>query len=148
MNAVPFDTLKMARGLEAAGFPREQAAGVASTLAEAMLGADVATKADIAATKADIAATKADIAELRAELNGGFAEVDNRFDRVLADIDNRFAKQDSANQSLRTEFKSEIALVRGGMELLGRDLVIRLGGMIFLAAGLIVAAMRYLPPHP
>jgi hypothetical protein len=39
MNAIPFDTLKMARKLEAAGFPGPQAAGAAEAMAEAMSGA-------------------------------------------------------------------------------------------------------------
>jgi len=47
MNAIPFDTLKMARKLEAAGFPGPQAAGAAEAMAEAMSGAELATKADL-----------------------------------------------------------------------------------------------------
>ena len=48
MNAVPFDTLKLARKLEASGMAGAMAAGTAEALAEAMGGAEVATKADIA----------------------------------------------------------------------------------------------------
>ena len=44
MNAVPFDTLKMAQRLEAAGFPASHAAGASEALAEALVGADLATK--------------------------------------------------------------------------------------------------------
>jgi hypothetical protein len=40
---------------------------------------------------------------------------------------------------LRTELKAEIELLR-------RDLTIRLGGMIVVAVGIILAAIRYLPP--
>ena len=54
MNAIPFDTLKMARKLEAAGFPGPQAAGAAEAMAEAMSGAELATKADLQAVKADM----------------------------------------------------------------------------------------------
>src|ERR1700691_2353314 len=54
MNAFPFDTLKMARKLEAAGFPGPQAAGAAEAMAEAMSGAELATKADVLAVKADL----------------------------------------------------------------------------------------------
>jgi hypothetical protein len=39
----------------------------------------------------------------------------------------------------RAELKAEI-------ELLQRDLTIRLGGMIVVAVGIIPAAIRYLPP--
>ena len=91
MNAVPFDTLKTAQRLEAAGFPGPQAADAAEALAEALVGADLAKKGDIA--------------------------------------------------SLRTE-------VLGAIELLRRDMTIKLGGLIIIAVGVLLAAIRYLPPHP
>jgi hypothetical protein len=102
MNAVPFDTLKMAQRLEAAGFVAPQVAGAPEALAEALTGADLATKSDIAS--------------LRTELKGD-------------------------NTSLRTEVVAAIELPR-------RDVIIKLGGMIFVAVGALLAAMRYLPPHP
>jgi hypothetical protein len=109
MNAVPFDTLKMAQRLEAAGFAAPQAAGASEALAEALTGADLATKSDIAGVKSEIASLRT---ELRSEIGG-----------------------------LRTELK-------GDMELLRRDMTIKLGGMIFIAVGVLLAAMRYMPPHP
>jgi hypothetical protein len=99
MAAVPFDTLKFARRLEAAGFPGKQAADTAEALAEAMAGAEIATKSDLAAHGAEL---KADIAALRAEL------------------------------------KAEIELLRS-------DLTIRLGGMMVVAVGILLVAIRYLP---
>ena len=102
MNAVPFDTLKMAQRLEAAGFGRSQATGASEALAEALVGADLATKGDIAA--------------LRTELKGDIA-------------------------ALRTELVS-------AAELLRRDMTIKLGGMMIIATGILLAAIRYLPPHP
>lgn len=94
---------------------------MAEALGDAMSGADLATKADLAATKADL---EAHIAALRAELKT----------EIVA---------------LRVELKAEIALVRRDMEVLRRDLTIRLGGMIVVAIGVLLAAMRYmLMPHP
>jgi hypothetical protein len=49
MAEVPFDTLKLARRLEATGFPPQQAGDMAEAIAEAV--SQLATKADIAATK-------------------------------------------------------------------------------------------------
>jgi hypothetical protein len=43
--AMPFDTLKLARRLEAAGFPPQQAGDMAEAIAEAV--AQLATKADL-----------------------------------------------------------------------------------------------------
>jgi hypothetical protein len=77
VTAVPFDTLKLARKLEGAGFPAKQAGDTAEALAEAMAGAELATKAD------------------------------------LRDLEQR--------------------------------LTIRLGGMLVVATGVLLAAIRYLP---
>jgi hypothetical protein len=72
MNAVPFDTLKFARKLEASGMAPGTAAGTAEALAEAMTGAELATKTDIAGTNTAIGnlrtELKGEIAALRAEV--------------------------------------------------------------------------------
>ena len=48
MTAVPVDTLKLARALRNdAHMPPDQAEGVANALADAMSGAELATKADL-----------------------------------------------------------------------------------------------------
>ena len=73
------DTLKLATRLEDGGFTAIQAKTMASALGDAALGADVATKADLAhlATKADLAdlvtksewhSLKAEVQSLRSEL--------------------------------------------------------------------------------
>ncbi len=125
MAAVPFDTLRLARRLESAGFSPQQAGDTAEALADAMSGAEFATTGDLVAAKTDL---KADIAGLRAELKAEIAE-------------------------LRAELKAEIAGLRaelkGDLELLRRDLTIRLGSMFVVAVGIILVAIRYLPPpHP
>jgi hypothetical protein len=102
MNAVPFDTLKMAQRLEVAGFPAPQAAGASEALAEAIAGSDLATRSDLGV---EIASVRTELAATRNEL--------------LAAI-----------------------------ELLQRDMTIKLGGMLFVAVGVLLAAMRYMPPHP
>ena len=53
MTAVPFDTLKLARKLESAGFPAKQAGDTAEAIAEAM-GEEVATRADLELLKRDL----------------------------------------------------------------------------------------------
>jgi hypothetical protein len=98
VNAVPFDTLKFARRLEAAGMAAPTAAGASEALADALSGAELATKADIG--------------------------------------------------SLRTEVKGDMGLLRHDMELLRRDLTIRLGGMMVVAVGVLLTGIRYLPLHP
>ena len=68
MNAVPFDTLKLARGLEEAGMSPQMAAGTVEALAEAMGSAELATKADVGAVKADVGAVKADVGAVKADI--------------------------------------------------------------------------------
>ena len=79
MAAVPFDTLKLARRLEAAGFPGKQAADTAEALAEAMSASELATKSGLALLKADLdalrAELKAEIAALRVEFRAEIALV-------------------------------------------------------------------------
>ncbi len=109
MNAVPFDTLKFARKQEASGMAGAMAAGTAEALADAMSGAELATKADLSDLRTEL---KADIASVRTELTG-----------------------------LRSEFKSDLELLR-------RDLVIKVGSMLVISVGILLTAIRYLPTHP
>jgi hypothetical protein len=67
MNAVPFDTLKMAHRLEAAGFSGPQAAGAAEALAEALAGTDLATKSDLNSVESRL---RSDLASLETKLLG------------------------------------------------------------------------------
>lgn len=83
MTAVPFDTLKLAKGLEAGGFSAEQASAAVSALAEAANVADFASKSDLSAG--------------------------------LRDMEQR--------------------------------LTIKLGGVLVVAVGVLLAAIRYLPGH-
>jgi|HubBroStandDraft_1064217.scaffolds.fasta_scaffold245015_2 hypothetical protein len=131
MSAVPFDTLKFARHLEESGLAASAAAGAAEALADALTGANLATKGDIGEVRAEL---KGDIASLRTELKGDIA-------------------------ALRTELKGDIAAVRAeiaavrvellnAIELLRRDLTIKSGSMLVIAVGILLAAIRYLPAHP
>jgi hypothetical protein len=101
MNAVPFDTLKLARDFEVAGMAPPVAAGTAAALADALISADLVIKSDLGAL------------ETR--------------------VDAKFA-------SLEAKFDSKIELLR-------RHMTIKLGGMLVIAVGVILAAMRFMP-HP
>ena len=60
---MPFDTLKLARRLEAAGFPSQQAGDMAEAIAEAV--SQLATKADLAALRGEL---RADIELLKRDM--------------------------------------------------------------------------------
>lgn len=108
MNAVPFDTLKLARDLESAGLAGPAAAGAAAALADALAGADLATKSDLAQTES----------------------------RIL-----------QVTRSEMAQLDAKIAAVAMSLEILRRDMTIKLGGMMFVAVGVILTAMRFMP-HP
>jgi hypothetical protein len=78
MPSLPFDTLKLARRLEEAGFAPKQAGDTAEALAEAF--GELATKADVAAVHA---AVHADIAALKARFDAKLAALEAGFDAKL-----------------------------------------------------------------
>jgi hypothetical protein len=144
MNAVPFDTLKLARGLEAAGLAAPVAAGTASALAEAMGGADLATKADLALLESKVMGA---IGSLEAKFDRKFDAQDAKFGAQEAKFDAQDAKFDARFDAQDAKFDAKIDALGTKLELLRRDMTIKLGGMIFVATGVILAAMRFMP-HP
>ena len=125
MTTIPFDTHKIVKELQEAGFDEPQAEAVVSAMGAAIVG-NLATKADLqefrAATKADMQehrnATQADIRELRNEFKADMQEHRNA---TQADI-----------RELRNEFKSDMQ----AMEL---RIMLRMGGLIVAGVGLIIA---------
>jgi hypothetical protein len=112
MAAAPFDTLKLARALrDKAGFTQEHAEATADALAEVVVG-QVATKQDVGDARAEIAALRTDV---RAEI-----------------------------AALRAEVHAEIAALRAEMTAGFRDveqrITIRLGGMLVVMTGILLAA--------
>lgn len=62
MSAIVFDTLKLARKLEAAGFDHKQAADTAEALSESLAEVSgLATKQDISDLRRDLAESKVEV---------------------------------------------------------------------------------------
>ncbi len=80
-----------------------------------------------AASKADLervaSGLKAELAETKAELKADIAKT-------------------------KAELKADIADVRSDVKFLEQRMTIKLGGMMIIAVGILMAAIRYLPPHP
>jgi ABC-type phosphate transport system auxiliary subunit len=92
--------------------------------------------------KADIAAVRSELAALRTELKADIAAVRSELAALRTELKADIAAVRSELAALRTELKADIELLR-------RDLTIRLGSMIVVAVGILLAAIRYLPPpHP
>ena len=85
-------------------------------------------------------ATKADIDRLAADIDRLAADIDRLATANKADLDALDAKIDTKIERLAAEFKAEFALLRSEMEVLRRDVTIRLGGMIVVATGVLLAA--------
>ncbi len=72
MLAIAFDTLKLARKLESAGFPAKQAQDASAALAESITEwhsvGNLATKEDISALRADVQKLDTRISETKAEI--------------------------------------------------------------------------------
>ena len=142
MNAVPFDTLKMARKLEAAGFPGAQAAGAAEAMAEAMAGAELATKADVLGVKSDLQTVKTDLERTMLQTRH---DLEHAIGKTRQDLEHAIGKtrQDLENKIDRVESKLESKI-----ELLRRDMTIRLGAMLIASTSIILTAIRFLPLRP
>ena len=169
MSAVAFDTLKLARKLrESAQMSQEQAEGVSDALAEAMSGAELATKPDIrelaAETKRDIqelstetkrdiaelaAATKRDIQELATETKRDIAELAAATKRDIRELE---LKLDARFETLSERIERRAAESDAKIQVVKNDLVRWLLGVGAAAILTIVGAtwtiIRYLPPLP
>ena len=171
MNAVPFDTLKMAEKLENAGFSAQQAAGVTGALADALHEAELTTKGDVERTgaalrgdlavlRSDMAVLRSDMLAIRAELKADIAQVRTELKADIAHVRTEL-KGDMA--AFRAEVKGDMGTFqaelradmgrfrseqRGAIELLRRDMTIRLGTMMVAGFGVMLAAMRYMQLHP
>lgn len=115
MANAPFDTLRLARALrDKAGFSQEHAEAAAYALAEAI--------SDQVATKQDISDVRAEIEALRVEMRTEFAAIRAEF---RAEID-----------SLRAE-------VTAGFRDVEQRMTIRLGGMLVVVPGILLAAKLF-----
>ena len=101
-----------------------QKAGFTTEQVEALadfMDTQAASKADLTEVKNEL---KTDLAETRAEMKADLAET-------------------------RAELKADLAELRSEVRLLEQRMTIKLGSIVFLAVGLLFAAIRYLPaPHP
>jgi len=126
------DTLDIAKRLKEAGFSDVQAEAVTTVFRDVRTAdlANLATKADIEATRADIerleAATKADIEATR----GDIARLEAA---TRADIQRFEAATRADTQRLEAKMESQLEILR-------RDITIRLGSMIVIATGVLLGA--------
>jgi len=138
MNALVFDTLRLAQKLEAAGFTPQQAQGAANAISE-VLGEHVATQRDVQDIRRDIADLRKDLLETEARLLKNSA-AETQALRADAAAETKALRADAAAEakSLRADAAAEAKALRAEIREMGQQLTIRLGGMI--AGALVVMA--------
>ncbi len=121
MNALAFDTLKFPKRLKEAGFTEQQAEALAEAEAE-LFEAHLASKQDVANLQKSIE-------ESRTELKRDFGEVQREIEQVRGDL--------SQMEQIRTELKRDLKDLEARM-------IIKLGGLLALAVGIVAALVRLL----
>ncbi len=81
MNALPFDTLKLAKGLEKTGWTPEQASEAARALADCM-SSDMATKPDVTA--------------LENKMTTGFSILESKIATAIAGVETKIAAAETS----------------------------------------------------
>jgi DNA anti-recombination protein RmuC len=163
-----FDTLQTAKRLKEAGFDEPQAEALTGLLRDVREAdqAQLANKADLGALDAKLERVGADLdakiervaaeldakiervaAELDAKIGRVAAELDAKIERVAAELDAKIervaAELDAKIEKIAAELRAEFAVLRSEMEVLRRDLTIRLGSMIVVATGVLLAAKSF-----
>jgi chromosome segregation ATPase len=134
-----FDTLAFAKKLKDAGYTETQAEALVeaqSSVFQEMLHSTLATKDDLRQMRDEI------VGEIREEMDARFEQIDARFEQVDAhfrEIDVRFGDVDRRFQGVETRLGS----LENQVDKLGLQLTVRLGGMIMISLGIMLAAMRY-----
>ncbi len=125
------DRPTLAHAIEDAGIERAKAACVAGAIVDLIHDA-VATKVDVAAVCSDLRMTEA---VLRADITALGAERHRTEVTLKADI-----------AAVRADLHATESRLRGEIAMIEHRLLTRLGAVVVVAVGIILAAMRYLPP--
>ena len=150
MTAFPFDTHRIVKELEEAGFSEKQAEAVVTAVGAAISG-NLATKADLDLLKAELKAEfKAENAALRDEIkaeNAAFRDeirAENAAFRAEIKAENAALKDElkADNTSMRTEFQGETADIKSRIQSLELRMTLRMGGIAAAAVGIAVAVVR------
>ena len=122
------DRLALANAIEDAGITRDKAQRLASVIFDAIHD-NVATKADVQALGAELKAEiTAQVGSIRAELKSDIAGVRSVLASEISRLDTRIERLDAK------------------LKPLGDQIMLRLGGLMAVLAGVLFAALHYWPP--
>ncbi len=119
MSMIAFDTLKLARRLEKAGMPQQQAEAIAEAEAEALTDFVLQNLA----TKSDIAEVKKEIGGVRSELKQDIAELHQEIAGVRSELKQDIAELHQEIAGVRSELKQDIAELRSEVSTLRSEIL-------------------------
>ena len=123
------DRLALANAIEDAGIMRDKAQRLASVIFDAIHD-NVATKADVQALGAELKAEiTAQVGSIRAELKSDIAGIRSVLASEISRLDTRIERLDAK------------------LKPLGDQIMLRLGGLMVVLAGVLFAALHYWPPR-
>jgi len=143
--------------LEQAHMPHAQALVIGDLFRQvqtlAVKGADSQAQAGTTEIKQQHSGT---LPRIEQKMEAGFAAVQQRIDKLQADMDRRFelvskefelVRQDTDRrfETFQNDTNRRFELVLKEIELSRKDTLIKLGAMIMATAGVLFAALRYLP---
>ena len=130
MTAFAFDTHKVIKDLEKAGFDEAQAEAVVAALG-AVIGGNLVTKADLDVFKAEMMAVlKEETGSIRSEMKEETGSIRS--------------EMKEENASIRSEMKDGYASLCSAMQSLELRMTLRLGAIVVVAAAAATAVSRFL----
>ena len=141
MTAFAFDTHKVIKDLEKAGFDEAQAEALVAALG-AVIGGNLVTKADLDIFKAEMKTVlKEETAAIRSEMKEETAAIRSEVKEETASIRSEVKEETT---SIRSEIKSESASLRSELQSLELRMTLRLGAIVVVAAAVATAIARFL----
>jgi hypothetical protein len=137
------DRVALADAIEDAGIPRDKAQRVASVIFDTIHD-KVATKADVQASEA---ALKSELQALRHDVQGNGAATRADIAASMAELKSDVVAVRSALASEAARFDTRIERQDANVEQIGSRTVSRLGALMVILSGIVIAALHYWPPY-
>ena len=149
MADTAFNTIAEVQRLRDAGFAQAQAEAITLSIHAGVTGG-VATKADLGGLRADLgkqgAELHGEIAALDAKIDSQGAALDAKIEKLDAKIEKQGAALDAKIEKLDAKIDKQGAALEAKISAAKFDLTWRLLGGIAVLNGMLLAAMRLLPP--
>jgi hypothetical protein len=137
------DRVALADAIEDAGIPRDKAQRVASVIFDTIHD-KVATKADVQASEA---ALKSELQALRHDVQGNGAATRADIAASMAELKSDVVAVRSALASEAARFDTRIERQDANVEQIGSRTFSRLGALMVVLSGIVIAALHYWPPY-